>query len=199
MEKENLGFRDLFIYVIPGGMYLLSGLVWFPEVLKKASEQNVVLLSLEFVIVAYSVGFATYWISYLLRYLLPGWNEETSQTIRMIIHVMKEMPEFYKDEVFRYRSLCRACLSLSVPSALLGFSWGCVLWTSNHRLAIASVVVAIVVIVSLLYRAVRYNKRYLLQIEIAYEEIQELRKKENLHNNAQEPIAAHRAAADAER
>lgn len=190
MEKENLAFRDLFIYVIPGGLYLLSGLAWFPEVLKEASEQNVALLSLGFVIVAYSVGFATYWISYLLRYLLPGWKEETRQTIRMIIHVMKETPEFYKDEVFRYRNLCRVCLSLSVPSVLLGFSWGRVLWTSHHRLAVASVVVAIVVVVSLLYRAVRYNKRYLLQIEIAYEEIQKLRKRES----AQQRTGAYRRA-----
>lgn len=193
MEKEGLGFRDLFVYVIPGGLYLLSGLAWFPDAIKKVSEQHVALVSLGFVVVAYSIGFATYWISYLLRHVLPGWKEETKQIIRMIIHVMKEMPEFYKDEVFRYRNLCRVCLSLSVPSGTLGLSWGLVLWPNHHRLAIAIIVAAVVVIMSLLYRAVRYNKRYLLQIAIAYEEIQELAKKENLHNNTLEPIVAKRA------
>ena len=196
MEKEGLGFRDFFVYVIPGGLYLLSGLAWFPDLIKKVSEQHVALASLGLVIVAYSIGFAGYWISYLLRHVLPGWKEETKQIIRMIIYVMKEMPEFYKDEIFRYRNLCRVCLSLSVPSGAMGLSWGLVLWPNYHRLAIAILVVTVVIIVSLLYRAVRYNKRYLLQIEIAYEEIQEIQeiqKKENPHNNTPEPIAAKRA------
>lgn len=165
MEKASLGFRDFFIYVTPGSLYLSSILVWYPEIF---SDYSTLFSSIVFILGAYLIGFSTYGLSYFVRHVLPGWQEENRNVTKKLIIVIKNMADYYNHEIFRYRNLCRVCLSLAPATLLLGCSLSAKLWKDNIKISIIIAAFAIAIAASTLYRAMRYNKRYIDQINIAY-------------------------------
>lgn len=165
MEKASLGFRDFFIYVTPGSIYLSSILVWHPEIF---SDYSTLFSSIVFVLVSYLIGFSSYGLSYFVRHVLPGWQEENRNVTKKLIIVITNMADYYNHEIFRYRNLCRACLSLAPSTLLLGVSLSVKLWKDNNKISFIIAIFTFAIVASILYRAIRYNKRYLDQINIAY-------------------------------
>lgn len=163
-KVPHFNFRDFLIYVIPGAV-LLAALLLLAGVTKQdVKDSSGIAESLLGLLAAYLLGHAAYGPTYPLRWLLPGWKEETSEWKTDHMWVMESHPTYYYGEIFRYRNLCRMFLALVIPLLLLGAAICYRSWSGERGWAVVAAVAFSVAAVSSAYRAVRYNRRYLDQV-----------------------------------
>lgn len=165
-QVPHFNFRDFLLYVVPGGVGLASILLLNGVTREDLKAAGGIAESLLAVLAAYLLGHLAYGLTYPVRLVLPGWEEETEDWLTDHMWVIEKHPAYYFGEVFRYRNLCRMFLALVLPVLMAGVSAAYRAWSASAVLGVAFVVMGMGGAVSCSYRAVRYNKRYLYQISL---------------------------------
>lgn len=163
-RTPQFGLRDFLFYLVPGGIVLVSILVFFGIEDTKVHEFGELSKSLFTILLAYFLGQVIYPITYPLRKLFrpSGEWEKIDRDVFAKAHmrIIEELPAFYVVLVFRDRSFARFASAMVFPTIALAGSFTIRLWGPFQILAIAVAIIGVISAICFVLRFRHYDRRY---------------------------------------